>query len=535
MGLRDRLLLSGLTRGYAATLRPAWERFDAAAKDPHPHQARGLVQFLEQHQHTLRGQRCGYGRLDGIRAFQDQVPVGDYEAYREDIDRIARGEPGVLTTEPVRVLERSSGTTGGAKLIPYGAGLLRDFQAATGPWLWSLFQHRPQLHGTRSYWSVSPVARTEERSSGGLRIGFEDDTEYFDPLSRFALSRLLSVPSEVRNLPMEEWRDATLRHLLADEELGFISVWSPTFLTELMSSLARRLDHLLLELPPRRAADILRGLDRYGAITGPALWPRLSIISCWADGPAAAFLPTLKRWFPGVELQPKGLLSTEGVISFPLTVEGQPLPGAVAAVTSHFLEFVDLDHPTERPRLVGELVVGGRYTPLLTTSGGLARYALRDEVECVGRYRSLPLLRFVAKLDRVSDLVGEKMTAADVDRALVTIRQREPLEFALLVPELSPHPRYRLLLEGPIDDQTVARIGGELDRLLTANPQYRYARELGQLGEVVAQRVKQGWTIYQAERIRRGQKAGDLKPTQLDPELGWAEVYGQPAALTGSR
>ena len=126
------------------------------------------------------------------------------------------------------------------------------------------------------------------------------------------------------------------------------------------------------------------------------------------------------------------------------------------------------------------------------------------------------------------------MTAADADRALAVIRQRDPLGFALLVPELSPQPRYRLYLEGPADDQAAARIGREVDRLLTANPHYRYARELGQLQELVTQRVSQGWATYQAERIRRGQKAGDLKPTQLDPELGWPAVYGQPAALTGS-
>ena len=52
---------------------------------------------------------------------------------------------------------------------------------------------------------------------------------------------------------------------------------------------------------------------------------------------SARFLPELRALFPGVEIQGKGLLATEGVISIPLM--GRPAP--VPAVTSHFLEFLD--------------------------------------------------------------------------------------------------------------------------------------------------------------------------------------------------
>lgn len=535
MGLGHRVLLTGLTRAYAASLAPTMRRFLDAAADPYTTQARWLERFLARHQDTEQGRRLGFAGLGSIRAFQDQLPTTHYEHYRADVERIADGVERVLSPEPVRVLERSSGSTGGPKLVPYGQPLLDDFGAATGPWLYALYQHRPALHGTTSYWSVSPAARAEERTRGGLRIGFEDDTEYFDPLSRWALRQLLAVPPAVRNLhDVDEWRLATVRHLLADPDLGFISVWSPTFLSVLMTTLARRLDDLLLELPPERSASILRGLDRHGAITGPALWPRLRLVSTWADGPAATFIPELRRWFPGVELQPKGLLATEGVVSFPLTVTGPALPGAVLALTSHFLEFVDLDHPGERPRLAGELVVGGRYTPLLTTSGGLVRYALRDELRCVGHFRAAPLVQFVAKLDRVSDQVGEKLTGAEVDRILQPLLAKEGLNFGLLAPELGPPVRYHLFLEGA-SEEVAARLGAAVDQGLWANPHYRYARELAQLGPVAVVRIERGWTSYEAERIRRGQKAGDIKPTHLDPEPGWAAVFTRAAALTRPR
>src|SRR5262249_13673533 len=145
---------------------------------------------------------------------------------------------------------------------------------------------------------------------------------------------------------MEENRRVTLRHLMRCPDLRFLSVWNPSFLTTLMSRLpagTRPLDY----------------------------WPRLELISCWTSAISARFLPELKELFPGVEIQGKGLLATEGVVTFPEL--GRPAPSP--AVTSHFLEFVGDDG---KARPVDELETGARYRVLITTGGGLARYDLGD-------------------------------------------------------------------------------------------------------------------------------------------------------------
>ena len=58
------------------------------------------------------------------------MPLTTADDYRDDIERIAAGAANVLTAEPVRLLEPTSGTTGGEKLIPYTASLRRQFQWA---------------------------------------------------------------------------------------------------------------------------------------------------------------------------------------------------------------------------------------------------------------------------------------------------------------------------------------------------------------------------------------------------------------------
>ena len=58
------------------------------------------------------------------------MPLARYEDFQTDIERIAAGEPSVLTADKVLLLQPTSGTTGGEKLIPYTASLRREYQRA---------------------------------------------------------------------------------------------------------------------------------------------------------------------------------------------------------------------------------------------------------------------------------------------------------------------------------------------------------------------------------------------------------------------
>src|SRR5439155_20756984 len=145
--------------------------------------------------------------------------------------RIGAGEARVLTADPVLLLEPTSGASGGEKLIPYTAGLRRQFQRGVAAWIADLYWHRPAVRRGRAYWSISPALGPPRRSSGGIPIGFADDAEYLGRLERFALRRLLVAPPAVARLSdMAAFRYCTLLFLLAAEDLTLVSVWNPTFL-----------------------------------------------------------------------------------------------------------------------------------------------------------------------------------------------------------------------------------------------------------------------------------------------------------------
>ncbi|HJL01866.1 MAG TPA: GH3 auxin-responsive promoter family protein [Polyangiaceae bacterium LLY-WYZ-15_(1-7)] len=534
MAPTDRALLTALGLGWTASLAPAWRRFARAARDPERAQLELLKRLVRENASTAYGQAHRFEDVRDLASWQRRVPIVRHEALVPWIARVAAGEMRVLTSEPVRMLERTGGSTDANKLVPYTAGLLADFAAATGPWLFDLHRRHPGLLGTRSYWSVSPVAREPERTEGGLPIGLEDDTAYFGPLERFALGRMMAVPGRLARMrDVDAWRFETARRLLAADDLGLISVWSPTFLTLLMEHVEARLGDLLACLPEKRAARIEAAVQAEGRVTGAALWPRLAVVSCWADGPSEQAMPALRRFFPKTAIQPKGLLATEGVVSFPLCRGagdgrgGDGRGGAVAAATSHFLELIDLSRPDAPPVLLHEAEVGGRYSPVLSTRGGFYRYHLPDVVEVTGRHGALPRLRFVEKLERVSDRFGEKIHAAQVRAGLERATAKTGIvpRFALLAPSDDAPPRYRLYLEAVGDGAACARFGRALEAQLEESHHYAYCRRLGQLAPLEVRRVKDGAATYLRVQQARGQRAGDVKLTCLDPRGGWDAAF----------
>lgn len=451
------LLLTALQAGHRLSLRNEAQRLQAAFARPRTTQESRLIRLVSQNLGTAYGEKYSFERIRNVQDYQRRVPVMDYDALSPWINRIANGEQRVLTQARVRMLEPSGGSTSTNKFIPYTAELLADFSRATNPWLFDLYNNTPGLAGTRSYWSISLAKQGERSTPGGVPIGFDDDTEYFSPTMRWALTQMMAVPNAVARAPdMDSWRQQTAHHMLMAGNLGLISVWSPTFLTLLMDYIAAHLDELLRGLPAQRASNIRQGLERQGRLCGEALWPQLKIISCWTDSIAASFLPELKRWFPHTPIQGKGLLATEGVVSAPLLptrsttgqLELDDRLGCPLAITSHFLEFIDLQQPNRTPCLAHELRVGGSYSPILSTSGGLYRYHLKDVVDCVGMEQDTPRIRFAGKLDRVSDLCGEKVHANQVEQALQRVRQTlgAELRFALLAPVQGSPSHYRLYL-----------------------------------------------------------------------------------------
>jgi hypothetical protein len=522
--------------------------FAVQAKHVRRAQVKVLLRTIRRNQDCWFGREYGFRHISSLEDFRKQVPLATYDEFEPAIDRICAGEKNVLTTEPVLLLEPTSGTSSREKLIPFTNSLRWEFQAGVRTWIYDLFRNRPAARRGKAYWSISPLAQTRRMTAGGLPIGFAEDTAYLGRWEQAIVRRTLAVPPEIALFSdVRASRLATLFFLLQSEDLSLISVWSPTFLIQLLSHLKEEFgtlcesiergqtsfsesagqpfDRRLFQPNPSRAA-FLRNV--FCASDDPSewtskIWSKLALVSCWADGASATYAAGLQQMLPQVDVQPKGLLATEAFVSLPLV--GQIAPAL--AYRSHFFEFLPAgmgDANQHDTLLADELQVGSQYEVVISTGGGLYRYRMFDQVEVVGQYCQVPLLQFLGRANATSDLVGEKITEAQASSAIHRALSECELypSFILLLPMDDPPARYAVFLEftnqEPSKDK-LATLANRIDELLRTSASYRYARELGQLGMInilLAPSTAEGfWPAYEASCIRNGQRLGNIKATVI--------------------
>lgn len=507
-------------------------RFRAALGDARAVQARRLQTIL------ARNQNCEYGRTHRFAAIADpaafarRVPIVRYDALHGSIERMAAGECDVLVAAPVIAFEETGGSSGGAKLVPYTADALASFQRGLLPWLDDLYANVRGLDAGRTYWSISPAARVPRQTAGGFPVGLPSDAAYLgEQVAGSLLATLCVPPAAARIADIGAWRRFTLLHLLAAKDLALISIWSPTFLQELLRHAQQDAAWLV-----RCLVDGDPGIDAAGAgIPAPRvsrtrgeqvravlaqrepewtrLWPDLAVISCWDQAAAKPYAAALRRAFPGVRVQGKGLLATEGLVTIPLGDAAMP----VLAVDAGFYEFVDA---AGAAWLASDVIPGHEYEVLLTNDSGFYRYAIGDRVRVHGFVGTAPMLEFVGRTGGGSDLCGEKLTEDFVGTALAALG----LRFAMLAP-LATAPRgYALLLDAAevrVDD--AAQLAARAELALVANPQYAYARQLAQLAPLRSLRCDQPVARWLALCQQRGQRLGDIKPVALCTVEGWQQ------------
>jgi hypothetical protein len=511
-----------LAPGWAALAREwagAADRLRRLCQDPEAVQRTFLQQLIASNAASRFGRDHGFGGLHTYADFAEAVPVAPYEGFRPYIDRLTQGAPAELTQDPVLFVEMTGGSTGGSKIVPYTRSALAAYARALQPWLADLIERFPRVAAGRIYFSLSPAGRTGDETVGTLPLGSPEQFEYFGPGGAH-LSALSIAPLALASLSdFDSWQFATCLHLLAAEDLAFVWVWSPTYFSELLHAIRRLKAPLLaaladggdpgLPLPPpdpARAAtlDALIGDE---TLDTAAIWPNLSIVSCWMDASSAPFAAELQHALPHAAFQAKGLMATEGATTLPFG-DG---PGAPLALASAFFEFVAEDGAIS---LAHQLREGEVRRVVVSNHCGFYRYDTEDLVEVVGFEGRTPRLRFVGRAGQASDLCGEKLSEQFVLNCLHEALAG-PEQYGFLAPAAAGPARYILWFDPLGGSGAAAEVAAAMDRALCANPQYAYARRLGQLGPVAACPAADLYDRYSGWALARGRNLGHLKAPAL--------------------
>lgn len=425
--------------------------------------------------------------MSNYELFSQHIPVSNYQDWKIDVESSRKGLPHRLD-DVIQSYEPTSGSTDHIKWVPYSKNFLEEYNAAIGAWLFDTAKSYPKILTGKFYWSLSwlPPEFNNERNNSDLK--------FFPWYQQLLYQSIFAVPEKIQHAQTREsswW--ATLIYLLACPDLTLISVWSPTFLLTMIDDIKKNQIELAESLKTGKWSRFQDELKTYGCpislevakilteesdvkILLKKIWPKLYLISAWGSSTSNVFFNELKKLFPEVIFQEKGLIATEGVVSVPF--EGKLL----LSYTSHFYEF-ELPDGKIIPswKLEKDMVV----VPIVTSGNGFLRYRLGDYIRINDFHQSIPVIEFLNR-DRTIDLVGEKLSLDMAQSILNLIKSKfscSPCCF-LAQPNHNP-PAYELVL---IKDKSLGiyqdNIQEFTEEQLMQSYHYKLARDLKQLDRV---------------------------------------------------
>ena len=474
----------------------------------------------------------------GVRAdwsweeFVRRIPISTYADYAEGLTAQREQQQMWLIDSPVARYQPTSGSTSAVKWIPYTKLFLDELDQVITAWVGDLYAQYPgQASGTH-YWSLSWIPTALRAQTAG---DINDDMKMLSWGKRVLAYLTQAVPQEVALAEtLEDSLFATVAYLCADEELGFISVWSPTFGLNLLEHMADWRQELAQALKQgqwgartARMAGVkcpssersARLLQQWNGELDPAffqaLWPKLAVVSAWDTAAAAPWAKALHSKLPHAGFQGKGLWATEGVVTFPF--QGKyPL-----AYLSHVYEFIDAQD--DRVLAPWQLREGQEVIPVFTTGSGLARYRMNDVLRVSDFLGQVPCFTFLGRNDGV-DLVGEKISATTAQSILDGLPEDSsvlPVTLLALDQMEGGRPGYVLLAECFDDQPTAERAKALSDHIETAlqgHFHYKLARELGQLQPAQCLLCANMRELYLGLCRDRGMIEGNIK---VEPLRHW--------------
>ena len=301
-----------------------WDTFVATSKNCVEEQASFLMNKIREHEKTTYGRDFRFEDILSVEDFRRQHPLTKYEHYKNYIDRVARGEVGVMSHRIPRIFGKTSGTTGEPKIYPVSVEVLNDFGGLVLSCL-QVFQGRSgfrqvePLQMTSNLLTATPIYVTE----GGIPAGAMSSYSLTDDVKKI----MFTTPPECFHSITHEPTAMYIHALFAlrDRQLGglfapfsssvFVFLkcleqswesvvrdirrgWVSDNLAEL-SDKDRRFVNERLEPMPERAGELEREFrNGFDGIVG-RIWPHIPFITGNTSGAMQTYVERLKKFTGG--------------------------------------------------------------------------------------------------------------------------------------------------------------------------------------------------------------------------------------------
>lgn len=495
-----------------------------------------LFQKIRRCQDSAFGRDHKFRDIRTVEDFRRNIPIAQYDYYFPYIDRVANGDIAAMFPASDRILmfTLSSGTTDAPKLIPINDVWMSEYRAGWQIWGIKAFLDHPKLFfaklsGMAGNWDMR---RTPTQKPCGMASGLSAKMQ--SPIVKTAYS----IPASVYTIGDAAAKYYTaLRLAVAEENTGlFLTATPATVVTfsklgneyrealirdihdgtlsnqfDVPDRIRREIRRRVVKPNPDRARKLEQIVERTGHLYPKDYWD-LSLVACWLGGTVGSYARHLADYCGSTPQRDIGLLCSEGRFTIPMN---DGTPAGALEIASHYYEFIpeaEIDSPQPTVLECHELEVGKNYFILLTTSCGLYRYNIYDVMRCTGYEGETPLLEFLNKGQRFSDMEGEKISEFHLVAAVNHAADREKLHVTAFTavpvrPADSQPPYYAILMEEQdvADVAAAHRFVANIDRWLADNNvMYQGKRDDGYLGPPRLVRVAKGsFAEYDRAEIAR--------------------------------
>ena len=433
-----------------------------------------LFSLLSAYQNTELGKKYELNQINTVDQFRERIPILPYNSYQPYLDRIAQGEPNILTPDPVIYLNLSSGSTGKHKLIPVTRRLLSISNRAKRTsisFALEAAQRRGQPIGkvlltssVQLFGRTSALIEYGPVSVGDLR------------LSNFFYRQMLAYPFEVLQPANTSARNyVCLLFALRNPNTGIIAANFPVLALMLCEYLEHYAEDLVEDLArgtiaswinlepelrikierrfsaaPQRAAQLRQILKDEGHLTPKLAWPDLSFIVTARGGTSDFYFERFPKYFGDTPIFGGVYASAEAVFGIYHDFNND---GSILAIKSGFFEFIPVDQwEVAQPKtlLAQEVKVGEKYRILVTNYTGFYRYDIGDVVEVVGYCEQAPIVTFRHRLGGLLSSTTEKTSEFHATQVMRRLQQDFSISLENFCITLSEHetpPAYLVNIE----------------------------------------------------------------------------------------
>jgi hypothetical protein len=551
--------MTDLSRSTRTSLERALGRFMQQYSATKETQSTLLGDILRRNADTEFGREHGFRTAGNVRAYQRQVPIRQWHDVSPYVDAVVEGRHNVLTRDVPFFFHRTTGTTGTPKMIPFTRRCQAAAKLTHRMWVYKNILDNPGVLKGRVFaiLNAGVDGYTQRRETYGSVSG-----NIFFRLPSI-LRRRYSHPYDIYHIESLDARRYALLRFAVEQNCTFACTGNPSSLltafefgdqhSEMLiqdihdGTLDNRFDipdhirafALNTLLPnPRRARAIAAARQRVGHLRPAGYWPDLHVVGCWIGGSMGHFAPLLSQWCgEGLRFRDAGYMASEGVFSIPL---GNDSPDGVLTLHSSFYEFVpehEFGHPGATALMAHEVEPEQNYHVVITTTGGLYRYAMNDVIRVTGMEAGSPTIRFLYKGGNVQNVQGEMVT---VDHVMSTMSKISSdfgitVQHFQVIAELSTR-RYVLHIEPSLDLPVpiLERLLPSFDHELGKNNEnYAMFRTDGLISSPCLRVMRRGWFDRIArDHISRIGRESQFKPSVLVSSVEHPEMVERTLELT---